>query len=178
MVTLNLARRNSAGEKTKTCNKRRRDIWLRSQPVRETRTRGAMNNNLNKSRAYLGVFSDAGYIDVGTKVRDPSAPRAPARSPPLPSLPRESISGAPTSQLSPLAHATDLAFAPTVNRRSPCPTPSRKPSILDFTAGSSSPTRRRPALTAPRCVATPAPIPRFDFPKWHKKIPLFAPSRP
>ena len=41
-----------------------------------------MNNNLNKSRAYLGVFSDAGYIDVGTKVRDPSAPCAPARSPP------------------------------------------------------------------------------------------------
>ena len=84
MVTLNPARRNSAGEKTKTCNKRRRDIRLRSQPVRETRTRGAMNNNLNKSRAYLGVFSDAGYIDVGTKVRDPSAPRAPARSPPFP----------------------------------------------------------------------------------------------
>lgn len=43
-----------------------------------------MNNNLNKSRAYLGVFSDAGYIDVGTKVRDPSAPCAPARSPPFP----------------------------------------------------------------------------------------------
>ena len=35
---------------------------------------GAMNNNLNKKEAYLGVFSDAGYIDVGTKVRDPSAP--------------------------------------------------------------------------------------------------------
>jgi hypothetical protein len=33
-----------------------------------------MNNNLNKKEAYLGVFSDAGYIDVGTKVRDPSAP--------------------------------------------------------------------------------------------------------
>jgi hypothetical protein len=32
-----------------------------------------MNNNLNKKEAYLGVFSDAGYIDVGTKVRDPSA---------------------------------------------------------------------------------------------------------
>ena len=44
-----------------------------------------MNNNLNKKEAYLGVFSDAGYIDVGTKVRDPSAPdRTRAILPPNP----------------------------------------------------------------------------------------------
>ena len=58
-----------------------------------------MNNNLNKKEAYLGVFSDAGYIDVGTKVRDPSAPdRTRAGST---QTPGESISGAPTSQSHP-----------------------------------------------------------------------------
>ena len=43
-----------------------------------------MNNNLNKKEAYLGVFSDAGYIDVGTKVRDPSAPDRTRGPPPKP----------------------------------------------------------------------------------------------
>ena len=42
-----------------------------------------MNENL-KSKALLGVFSDAGYIDVGTKVRDPSAPRSTRAVPPFP----------------------------------------------------------------------------------------------
>ena len=53
----------------------------------------------------------------------------------------------------------------TINRRSPCPTPSRKPSTRGSTAGSSSPTRRRPAPTAPRCedrLPRANKIPRFE----------------
>jgi len=39
-----------------------------------------MNNNSNNENAILGVFSSAGYIDVGTKVRGAkSRPRRLAR---------------------------------------------------------------------------------------------------
>ena len=76
-----------------------------------------MNNNLNKKEAYLGVFSDAGYIDVGTKVRDPSAPDRTRRS--FPQTPGESISGAPTSQ----SHLTDPAFPVHDQQEKPLPYP-------------------------------------------------------
>mmetsp|Transcript_10776 Transcript_10776/g.44847 ORF Transcript_10776/g.44847 Transcript_10776/m.44847 type:complete len:246 (+) Transcript_10776:81-818(+) len=48
-------------------------------------------------------------------------------------------------------------------RRSPCPTPSKKPSTRDFTAGSSSPTRRRPARTAPSTPRSTSTRPTAGF---------------
>jgi hypothetical protein len=75
-----------------------------------------MNNNLNKKEAYLGVFSDAGYIDVGTKVRDPSAPDRTRRS--FPPNPRR-IHFRPISP----THLTDPAFPVHDQQEKPLPYP-------------------------------------------------------
>ena len=61
-----------------------------------------------------------------TKVWDPSAPRAPARSPRFPPLPRESIQGAPTANSHPRAHRTDPRRPPRSTGQAPA-TPSRRP---------------------------------------------------
>ena len=145
----------------------------RSQPVRETRTRGAMNENL-KSKALLGVFSDAGYIDVGTKVRDPSAPRSTRAVPPFPpslvnpfQAPRQPTLTPEPTGLTSLSPPRSTGQAPAL------PHQGNPPSEISRQA-----VRRQPAedrLLRRQGASPPPPIPRFDFPKWHKKIALFSP---
>lgn len=79
-----------------------------------------MNNNLNKKEAYLGVFSDAGYIDVGTKVRDPSAPDRTRAI--LPPNPRRIHFRRPDKPISP-THPTDPAFPVHDQQEKPLPYP-------------------------------------------------------
>jgi len=79
-----------------------------------------MNNNLNKKEAYLGVFSDAGYIDVGTKVRDPSAPDRTRAI--LPTNPRRIHFRRPDTPISP-THLTDPAFPVHDQQEKPLPYP-------------------------------------------------------
>ena len=134
-----------------------------------------MNNNLNKKEAYLGVFSDAGYIDVGTKVRDPSAPDRTRAI--LPPNPRRIHFRRPDKPISP-THLTDPAFPTRSTGEAPAlPRQGNPPPEVPRQA-----VRRQPAedrlLRRQGGIRAPTKFPDLRGSRIGTKIALFAPPNP